>query len=70
MIIIYSFISVAKMQCRPSNLLEFHKNVPNIPATDYARSNPYKLYEGGEIMFDKDGVPTDTTKNIVQAFDS
>ena len=61
---------VARMQCGPSKLLEYHRHAPNIPSTGYKRSNPYKMFEGGEIVYDKDGVPADTTKNIVEAFDS
>lgn len=62
-------ILVAKMQCGPSRLLQFQKNPPNSPMP-FKRSSPYKMYDAGEIVYDKDGVPTDTTKNVVQAFDS
>lgn len=66
----FYFILVAKMQCGPSRLLQFQRNSPNIPVTGYKRSNAFKLYEDGQLMYDKEGLPTDTTKNIVEAFDS
>lgn len=36
----------------------------------FKRSNPYKFFDAGGIVYDKDGVPSDTTTNVVQAFDS
>ena len=53
---------VAKMHCNPK-LFDYHKHVPK-------ESSPYKAFDAGGIVFDKDGVPTDTTKNIVEAFHS
>ena len=58
------------MQCGPSRLLRYHRNPPNVPVAGYKRSNTFKVYDGGQIVYDKDGVPADTTKNIVEAFDS
>ena len=58
------------MQCTPSKLFEYHNHVPNVPVRTYKRSNPFKVIDAGGIVFDKDGVPSDTTKNIVEAFDS
>ena len=57
------------MQCGPSRLLHYQKHPSNSPM-GFKRSNPYKFYDAGEIVYDKDGVPADTTKNVVQAFDS
>lgn len=57
------------MQCGPSRLLQYQKNPPNNPMA-FKRSSPYKMFDAGEIVYDKDGVPEDTTKNVVQAFDS
>ncbi|XP_078344576.1 uncharacterized protein LOC144630152 isoform X3 [Oculina patagonica] len=65
----YQGHQVARMQCGPSRLLQYQKNPANNP-TAFKRSNPYKMYDAGEIVYDKDGVPADTTKNVVQAFDS
>ena len=67
---IFCFLLVAKMQCGPSRLLQYQRNPPNVPATGYKRSNAFKMYEDGQLMYDKEGLPTDTTKNIVEAFDS
>ena len=65
------FFLVAKMQCGPSQLLQYQKNPQNVPVIGYKRSDDeFKLYDGGQIIYDKNGLPTDTTKNIVEAFDS
>ncbi|XP_068695489.1 uncharacterized protein [Montipora foliosa] len=69
----YQGQQVAKLQCGPSKLLHYRKHVPNIPdPEDFKRSNPYKMFQdsAGEVVFDKDGVPTGTTKDIVQSYDS
>ncbi|XP_068730256.1 uncharacterized protein [Montipora capricornis] len=69
----YQGQQVAKLQCGPSKLLHYRKHVPNIPdPEDFKRSNPYKMFEdsAGEVVYDKDGVPTGTTKDIVQSYDS
>ena len=58
------------MQCGPSRLMRYQKNPPNRPIPFKRSANPYKMYDAGEIVFDKDGVPSDTTKNVVEAFDS
>ncbi|XP_022790138.1 uncharacterized protein LOC111329653 isoform X2 [Stylophora pistillata] len=60
---------VAKMECGPSRLLHYQKHPSNRP-TAFERSNPYNFFDAGEIVYDKDGVPTDTTTNVLQAFDS
>ena len=66
----FCFVLVAKMQCGPSRLLQYQRNPPNVPVAGYKRSNTFKMYEDGQLMYDKEGLPTDTTKNIVEAFDS
>lgn len=63
-------MSVARMQCGPSRLMQYQRNPPNSPIPLKRSANPYKMYDAGEIVYDKDGVPLDTTKNVVQAFDS
>ncbi|XP_074627677.1 uncharacterized protein LOC141885719 isoform X3 [Acropora palmata] len=69
----YQGQQVANLQCSPSKLLQYHKHVPNIPVNElYRRNNPFKMYQasGGDIVLNKDDNPTDTTKNIVQSYDS
>lgn len=66
----YQGQQVARMQCGPSRLMQYQRNPPNSPIPLKRSANPYKMYDAGEIMYDKDGVPLDTTKNVVQAFDS
>lgn len=58
------------MQCGPSRLMQYQRNPQNSPISFKRSANSFKMYDAGEIVYDKDGLPSDTTKNVVQAFDS
>ncbi|XP_031567072.1 uncharacterized protein LOC116302026 isoform X2 [Actinia tenebrosa] len=67
---------VAKLKCGDSKFPKYHRVESNFPPTRSGLDNqnreledddPYKMYEDGKIMYDKYGIPSGTTDEVVKS---